>query len=164
MDSIRIRQVCKDDVQFLTLLMNCPSVLQALNEVPTDLQDWTDAIEAWFRDNDEEDYIVLSGDTPIGWLGVNGLRNENRNAYLKMAVLLPECQKRGFGTAAIRKLMHSLKARGIEKMILYTDRDNQIAQACYRKCGFRIAESLTETMSDGNDVPRYRMEACLCSR
>ncbi len=160
-DHILIRAVNEEDAAFLNDLMNCPSVLQALNEIPTEIHDWADAIRAWFCDSDEEDFIVLHGDTPIGWLGINGLLNEDKTACLKMAVLAPGFQGCGFGTAAILDLMHSLKQRGIRKMVLYTDRDNRIAQTCYSKCGFRIADSLTETMSNGKAVQRYRMEACL---
>ena len=160
-DNIQIRAVNENDANFLNFLMNCPSVLQALNEIPTEIHDWADAIKAWFCDNDEEDFIIMNGDTPIGWLGINGLLNEDRTVYLKMAALTPDSQGCGFGTAAILELMRSLKQRGIRKMILYTDLDNRIAQACYRKCGFKIADSLTETMSNGKAVQRYIMEAYL---
>ena len=155
---IGTRPVCTGDAEFLCSVMNCPSVLQALNEVPTGLQDWTDAIREWSHDDDEEDYIILENETPIGWLGVNGLLNGDRAVYLKMAAIIPE---RGFGTQAIRILMADLKHRGFERMILFTDQDNASAQACYAKCGFRVAESLAETMSNGKNVQRYRMESCL---
>ena len=157
----RIRSVCKNDARFLHLLMNCPPVLQRLNEVPTVQQDWKDAIGEWSQDDDEEDYIVLDGSTPIGWLGLNGLLGEDKAAYLKMAVLLPEYQGHGFGYFAICELMCRLKHREFEKIVLYTDSDNYQAQACYQKCGFRIAESLVETMSNGMEVSRLKMEACL---
>ncbi|MBQ9534645.1 MAG: GNAT family N-acetyltransferase [Clostridia bacterium] len=160
-DNILIRAVNENDADFLNYLMNCPSVLQALNEIPTEIHDWADAIKAWLCDNDEEDFIIMNGDTPIGWLGINGLLNEDGTVYLKMAALTPDSQGCGFGTAAILELMCSLKQRGIRKMILHTDRDNIIAQACYRKCGFRIADCLTETMSNEKVVPRYIMEAYL---
>lgn len=42
---IRIRPVCTGDAECLCSIMNCPFVLQALNEVPTGQQDWTDAIQ-----------------------------------------------------------------------------------------------------------------------
>lgn len=160
-EDVRIRPVCKNDAEFLYLLMNCPSVLQRLNEVPTEQQDWTDAINGWSHDNDEEDYIVFDGDAPIGWFGVNGLLNEGKTVYLKMAVLLPEYQGQGFGTFAIRELMCRLKCRGFEKIVLYIDSDNYKAQVCYQKCGFRIAELQVETMSNGRAVSRLKMEACL---
>ena len=57
--------------------------------------------------------------------------------------------------------MRGLKLRGFQQMILYTDQENQQAQACYRNCGFEPVECLTEIMSNGITVPRLRMEADL---
>ena len=158
---LQIRPVNDSDAEFLYQLMNCPSLLERLNEVPTTRQDWTDAISEWLKDEDEEDYIVLAGDTPMGWLGVNGLRGGDGNAYLKMAAFLPEYQGRGYGTCSIRVVLDNLKRKGIEQVFLYTDSDNAPAQACYRKCGFKVVESLTETLSNGKDVDRVKMVSCL---
>lgn len=60
--------------------MNDESILKALNEVPTQVEDWTDAIAAWNRDPDEENYIIFEGETPVGWLGINGLLSGDRRA------------------------------------------------------------------------------------
>ena len=158
---LQIRPVNDSDAEFLYQLMNCPSLLERLNEVPTTRQDWTDAISEWLKDEDEEDYIVLAGDTPMGWLGVNGLRGGDGIAYLKMAAFLPEYQGRGYGTCSIRVVLDNLKRKGIEQVFLYTDSDNAPAQACYRKCGFKVVESLTETLSNGKDVDRVKMVSCL---
>ena len=158
---LQIRPVNDSDAEILYQLMNCPSLLERLNEVPTTRQDWTDAISEWLKDEDEEDYIVLTGDTPMGWLGVNGLRGGDGIAYLKMAAFLPEYQGRGYGTCSIRVVLDNLKRKGIEQVFLYTDSDNAPAQACYRKCGFKVVESLTETLSNGKDVDRVKMVSCL---
>ena len=158
---LQIRPVNESDAEFLYQLMNCPSLLERLNEVPTTRQDWTDAISEWQKDEDEEDYIVLAGGIRTGWLGVNGLRGGDGIAYLKMVAFLPEYQGKGYGTCSIREVLDSLKQRGIEQVFLYTDSDNAPAQACYRKCGFTVAENLTETMSNGKDVDRVKMVSCL---
>ena len=158
---LQIRPVHESDAEFLYQLMNCPSLLERLKEVPTTRQDWKDAICEWMKDDDEEDYIVLAGDTPMGWLGINGMLGGDGIAYLKMAAFLPEHQGKGYGTRSIREVLDGLKQKGFEKVILYTDSDNKIAQACYRKCGFRVVESLTETMSNGKDVDRVKMVSCL---
>ena len=160
-ENIQIRSVNEKDAAFLNSLMNRPSVLQVLNEVPSALQDWMDAIKEWLNDDDEKDFIVVHRNISIGWLGVNGLLNEDRRAYLKMAVLLPEYQGLGFGALVIQELLCDLRQRGVKKLALYTDCDNYMAQACYRKCGFRVMEALTETMSNGKTIPRFQMEACL---
>ena len=156
-----LRPVTPDDAPFLTVLMNIPSVLERLNEVPTTAPDWSDAIREWLSDDDEEDYIVCSGGMPIGWLGVNGLLDREKTAYLKMAVFLPDYQGRGLGSRAIQELLGSLKLRGVRQVLLYTDSDNDIARACYQKCGFWLVESLTETMSNGRNVSRVKMETLL---
>ena len=57
--NVRIKLVCKNDAEFLNVLMNCTTVLQILNEVPTELQDWIDAINEWSHDDDEENYIGI---------------------------------------------------------------------------------------------------------
>ena len=158
---IAIKPVCEDDADFLYSLMNIPSVLQVLNEIPTERQDWVDAVNAWLSDDDEEDYIVFHKSTPIGWLGINGLLSKDKTAYLKMAVFLPEYQGRGVGAFAIKQLMSDLKSRGYEKIILYTDSDNHKAQSCYKKCGFQIVDSLTETVSNGKSILRVKMESAL---
>ena len=54
------------------------------DEIPTQLSNWIDAISAWNCDSDEEDYIIFDGETPIGWLGINGLLSEDKIAYIKM--------------------------------------------------------------------------------
>ena len=155
---IAIKPVCEDDADFLYSLMNIPSVLQVLNEIPTERQDWVDAVNAWLSDDDEEDYIVFHKSTPIGLLGINGLSGGDKCAYLKMAVFLPEYQGRGFGSFSINQLISNLKSRGLEKVVLYTDSDNYKAQSCYIKCGFQTVESLTETMSNGKSISRVKME------
>ena len=156
-NEIQVRLVNEQDAEFLYQLMNCPPVMERLNEVPTTRQDWTDAISEWMKDEDEEDYNVLVGDNRAGWLGINGLRGGDRCAYLKMAAFLPEYQEKGYGTCSIREVMDSLATRNIEQVILYTDSDNLCAQACYRKCGFTVAESMTEIMSNGKTVNRVKM-------
>ena len=80
------------------------------------MQDWTDAITEWLNDKDEEDFIVVNVDAPIGRLGVSGLLNIEK-AYLKMAVLLPAYQGLGSGTRAIRELMNRLRQKGSQNWL-----------------------------------------------
>ena len=156
-----IRPVNQNDADFIHTLMNNSSVMLALNEIPTSKKDWTEAISEWSHDEDEEDYIILDGMTPIGWIGINGLQSNYKSAYIKIVAILPEYQNRGYGTKAIQELMFDLKLKGFEKILLYTDKENLKAQACYQRCGFQVVELLTETMSNGKDVARYLMETHL---
>ena len=90
MKNIKIIAVTENDAEFLQKLMNNEAVMAILNEVPTTLSVWVDAIKKWTQDADEEDYIIFDETTPIGWLGVNGLSSTDKKAYIKMIALLPQ--------------------------------------------------------------------------
>ncbi len=159
--NIKLRNVSDDDANFIFSIMNIDTILNALNEIPTKLRDWQDAIAEWDKDVDEEDYIICEGDTPIGWLGINGLSSADKNAYLKLAAILPDYHNKGIGHYAISQVIEMLRQRNYSKITLYTDEKNYKAKACYSKCGFEITESLTEEMSNGKTVARCKMELSL---
>lgn len=161
MNDIKLRTVSDADAQFLTFIMNTDTVLNALNELPTKLEDWTDAIKEWSKDNDEEDYIISDGEAPIGWLGINGLESADKVAYLKLAVILPNYHNKGIGYYAISQVVEMLRQRNYLKMALYTDQENYKAKACYSKCGFEVTETFMEEMANGKTVARCKMEISL---
>ena len=153
-----MRIVSETDAGFLHALMNDESVMAALNEVSTTASAWAEAIAEWANDGDEEDSIIRNGDTPVGWVGVNGLSSEDKSAYIKMIALLPAYQGRGIGERVVRDVIEDLKMRGYTSLNLFTDQANAQAQRCYTKCGFEIVGELKQTMSNGTIVSRYRME------
>ena len=156
--NIRIVNVCKNDAEFLHRNMNEKNMLDALDEIPTQLNDWIDAISAWNCDPDEEDYLIFDEKTPIGWLGINGLLSEDKVAYIKMIGLLPQYQSKGVGAYVINYSLKNLKSRGFAAVALYTNQSNYRAKNCYMKCGFKVSEELTEEMANGNLTKRYKME------
>lgn len=158
MNNIKLRSVSDRDAQFLTFIMNTDSVLNALNELPTKLEDWIDAIKAWSGDNDEEDYIITDGEIPIGWLGINNLESADKVAYLKLAAILPNYHNKGIGYYAISRVIEMLRQRNYLKVALYTDKENYKARACYSKCGFEVTETFMEEMANGKTVTRCKME------
>lgn len=158
MNNIKLRIVDENDAEFLFRIMNDATVLKALNEVETHLCDWEDAIREWNIDEDEEDYMIYNEGVPIGWLGINGLISTDRIAYLKIVAILPDYQNRGIGHYSISHIVEMLRLRNYTKVALYTNQNNHKAQDCYRKCGFKVVEELTEEMSDGEIVARYKME------
>ena len=118
MNNIKLRAVSDVDAQFLTFIMNTDSVLNALNELPTQLDDWVAAIKEWSKDNDEEDYIITDGEIPIGWLGINSLESADKVAYLKLAAILPNYHNKGIGYYAISQVVEMLKQRNYLKVAL----------------------------------------------
>ena len=161
MNNIKINKVKKSDAQFLHDLMNNESIMAVLNEVPTAINVWTDAIMEWEQDPDEEDYIIFDELVPIGWLGLNGLSSEDKKAYIKVIALIPSYQKRGIGQYVINQIIENLKLRGYVSIGLYTDQSNVQAQRCYLKCEFDVTDKIVQKMSNGTYVRRYKMERIL---
>lgn len=155
-----IAAVNKHDAEFLQKLMNNESIMTVLNEIPTTVEIWADAIIEWEQDSDEEDYIIFDESTPIGWLGVNGLSTKKK-AYIKVIALFPNYQNRGIGQYVIKEIIENLKLRGYSSLGLYTDQSNVRAQQCYLKCGFDIIAEIEQKMSNGALIKRYEMEIVL---
>lgn len=161
MDKIRIAEVIAKDAPFLQELMNNEAVMAALNEVPTTVDVWKEAIAEWEQDDDEKDYIIFEEASPIGWLGINGLSSEEKTAYIKMIALLPQYQNNGIGQYVIIQAIEKLRSMGYVSVGLYTDQNNIQAQKCYFKCGFEITNETEQKMSNETVIKRYRMECCL---
>jgi len=158
MGNISIREVEGKDAEFLFTLVNNESILKSLNEVTTSLDIWESAIAEWNNDADEEDYIILDNNIPVGWLGVNDLTSQDKQVFIKVIAVSPNKQGLGIGKHAIGQLIEDLKFRGYESVGLYTDRNNVDAQKCFQKCGFAITDTIVRKMSNGEHVERYKME------
>ncbi len=158
MRTIEIRTVTADDADFLFSLMNDPAIMRALNEPPSGREDWSEAVRGWLADGDESDYIVWKDGQRIGWFAFNGLQSADRTVFLKMAVILPECQQRGIGAYVLSRLLEEVRKNGYVSVALFTNKDNMSAQRCYQKCGFNVVQELSQEMSDGTIAERYKME------
>lgn len=156
--NIELRQVTCNDALFLQQLMNDSQIMAILNELPTSVDVWQNAILEWDDDPDEEDYIISDEGMPIGWLGTNGLSSESKQAWVKVIALLPTHQGRGIGQYVMSGIIESLALRGFRSVALYTDRSNERAQRCYSRCGFEISEETVQKMPNGTTVDRYKME------
>ena len=161
MNKIRIAEVESKDAEFLYELMNNEAVMAVLNEVPTTVDVWKEAVAEWKQDDDEKDYIIFEDASPIGWLGINGLAAKDKTAYIKMIALLPQYQNNGIGRYVIDQAIEKLRSMGYTIVGLYTDKSNIKAQRCYLKCGFEIKNETEQKMSNGKVVKRYRMECRL---
>lgn len=158
MCSITMRKVERTDNVFLCELMNHPVLMRRLHQTETTREDWTEAIQLWSQDKDEQGYILCDSNLPIGWLAVNGLQSTDKKAYLKIAVLLPEYQGKGIGSSFISYLLVELKAAGYSAVGLFVDCDNAQAQRCYQKCGFEIVDAQECSWPDGSVIRQYEME------
>ena len=161
MENIEIHKVTANDAEVLHKLMNDEHIIDRLSETETGIDIWISAIKEWENDHDEEDYIIYNNNIAIGWLGINNLLSADKQAYIKMIVLLPEYQGRGIGKYVISQAVEHLRLMGYHSVILFTDNSNVVAQKCYKKCGFDITETIMQKMSNGKSIKRVKMEKAL---
>ena len=158
---IKIKKITSKDVHFLFALMNNSFILERFNEVLTTKDDWSNFINIWKNDEDENGFIIYKDNIKIGWFAFNNLLSNDKIAFLKIAVLLPNYQMQGIGTMVLNRLLKRLQKEGFLYCRLFTDCDNFNAQKCYRKCGFEVIDSVQDKMSNGTIKMRYLMECKL---
>ena len=161
MEDIRIIKVTRKDALFINRLMNDKSTMERLNEVETTINVWEAAIREWEKDPDEVNYIIYKDMVSIGWFGINNLLSPNKQAFIKIIVLLPEYQSRGIGKWIISRALEELRQIGCKSVGLYTDNTNIPAQKCYKKCGFEITDTVIRKMTNGKNINRIKMEVTL---
>ena len=164
MENLKLETVNMNHAGFINNLMNDSTIKIVLHEPETNLDDWINAIHEWQNDLDEEDYIILNNNEPIGWIAINGLLSTNQSVYLKMLVLKTNYQNKGIGTFVLKSIIKYLKERNYQSILLYTDKSNVKAQKCYKKCGFKVIDSIIEQMSDQSYVERYSMKLDLIEK
>ncbi|HKX37725.1 MAG TPA: GNAT family N-acetyltransferase [Burkholderiales bacterium] len=59
-----------------------------------------------------------------------------RAALFEDLVVAPEARGKGIGPALLEHVIGEARKEGLLRLTLLTDRDNERAQALYRKCGF----------------------------
>ena len=71
---------------------------------------------------------------------------------LRPLVVHPAARGTGLASRLTERLMHDARSRGFERMHLFVEIDNQVAQAFYRKMRFAVTGN---TQHDGNLMVRY---------
>ncbi len=159
---ILLRPVSQEDASFLWKVANDPSLREILCDGPSDIGVWRDAIDMWRKDPDEEVLVIVrcGDDTPMGWVGVNGLLSGDRVSWVKMIALLPEFWKQGYGSETIREVKRRLFRRGCSRIRLWTDQCNTPAQDCYRRNGFVVIERKTAAVGTRNVIRERVLMEC----
>ena len=120
-----------------------------------DIYNWAE-IFTW-NDSDEKNFIIRIGDSPVAWLRVNGLNNDDI-AWISMLVVDAKLHRQGVGTYAVNFAEEYIKSKGFKKVGIRTTEDNLTAQALYKKCGYIITEYGDCTNGDGMTRKGYMLE------
>jgi len=90
------------------------------------------------RDPDEANFIIYRGDSPIGWLKLNGLKGET--AWISMLAVHPAHQGQGAGRFAVHYAEGLAREKGFGRLGIKTTPENNAAQGCYEKLGYTLIE------------------------
>ena len=139
--AVRLRAVEESDLPLLVRWMNDPEVRHWLHH--SDRPDATvESVRGRFGLTEERfPNLVWLIETlegrPVGHLALLQVDPHHKRAELAISIGEKDCWSRGYGTDAIRAVLHhgfeDLRLRRID---LHTDADNARGIRCYEKCGF----------------------------
>ena len=130
-----IKPLEKQDIKFIFGLMSELSNISALHTDIIPLQEWQRVFSKF--DNDEENFIVYSNDTPCGWLKINGLQNKD-TAWISMIVVSDSFKRKGVGKFAVEFAIDYFKQHEFNSVNIQTTKDNLPAISLYEKCGLKM--------------------------
>ena len=84
------------------------------------------------------DIVLQNSDELIGHISVHDVDFVNRNAYVGIFIGDAQHRNKGYGTEALRLVLHfGFKVLNLHSIALTVHEDNEIGIACYKKAGFR---------------------------
>lgn len=106
-------------------------------------------------ENEQFSYFLLKFKTQdVGYLGIQKL---NKKLILSKLYILKFFRGLKIGKAALEFVNEFALSNGVEKIELIVNRQNQKTIEIYKKNGFIILESITNTFPNGHSVEDYRM-------
>jgi RimJ/RimL family protein N-acetyltransferase len=134
----------EEDAPLIHRWMNHPEVWRYMDyERPFSLRDVVEDIE---RSRSEgQPFVILSGDRPIGRIGLNAFRRRDRICSLYLFIGEPDCWGRGFAGDAVTALLgYAFDRFDLARVELWTLADNDRAIGMYERCGFEREGLLPE--------------------
>jgi len=118
--------------------------------------DWQKILSA--EDSDEKHFLACKGAMPLACLRINGLKNDDKKAWISMLIVSDNAQNQGVGTFVVNFAEEYVKSLGFTKMGVQTTSDNCIAKKLYEKCGYIVAYMKENTYNDGISGENYVFE------
>lgn len=119
----------------------------ALHGAVRPLFQWRSALGS--PDPDEQNYILLRGERPVGWFRLEGLTDAGGTLWLAMLSIGREHKRKGAGRFAVDFAENYARARGYTALGIHTCVDNLPGQALYERCGLVLVSTETCTNGDG---------------
>ena len=128
----------KQNIGAVIYLLTDDSIKTALHLEDMTRKAWDKALRRNLRDRDEKNFILHRGDSPAGWLKLNGLKGDK--AWISMLAIHPAHQGQGAGRFAVRYAEGLAREKGFGRLGIHTTKDNQAARACYESLGYTLME------------------------
>ncbi|MDF2872965.1 MAG: speG [Anaerocolumna sp.] len=155
---IKIRKFLKEDIPYKVKWINDNENNQFLHY---DLPLREDKTLLWFNSiNDREDradFTITYNGEPVGLIGLLNIDSKNRKAEYYITLGGAEFRGKGIATIAsdllVKEGYHTYK---LNKIYLYTEVDNEIAQRLFERIGFLKEGLLKEDLiQEGRKVDRF---------
>ncbi|WP_303316513.1 GNAT family N-acetyltransferase [Flavivirga abyssicola] len=110
-------------------------------------------------ENEHFSYFLLKFDSKnVGYLGIQKL---NEKLILSKLYILESFRGLKIGKTALEYVNRFATDKGIEKIELIVNQQNQNTIDIYLKNGFKIVESIVNSFPNGHSVEDYKMEKIL---
>ncbi len=93
-------------------------------------------------DEEENEYSLWLGETYIGGCFIMPFYEDNYVTFYDFEII-SEFRSKGFGRAGLSAILHDLKNKRFEKLILHVSGENKIAHNLYMSCGLTVHSSLS---------------------
>ena len=114
-----------------------------------------------FPDRHREYWLLEVDGAWVGIAGIYDLAVDPETAWLAWFGILPEYQRRGYATEALRMFEDVARQRGYLYARLFTERTDAAAIACYLYNGYFQEEYSCSTDRDALKIPMYIMSKSL---
>lgn len=149
---VKLRAFEKEDIAKRHKVADNPATLRLLTSstvMPRSLEEETAIIERCLSPKDKDSFYTFAIENSrgelIGSCGYKDVSPKNRRCKISIAIYGEQNCGKGYGTAAMRKLLDFLfLEKNMHKVWLTVFAFNPRAVACYRKLGFREEGRLRE--------------------
>lgn len=155
---ISIRKFTADDIENKVKWINDP---QNNTYLHYDLPLECEKTALWFEKNkdrtDRYDAVIEADGVPVGLIGLLGIEQRNKKAEYYVALGEGEYKGKGVASMATELLLeYAFSELELNKVYLYTERENVSAQRLFERMGFRREGLLIEDIIyNGRKVDRF---------
>lgn len=155
---ITIRKFTETDILNKIRWINDPENNQYLHyDLPLEYEKTMKWFSIAKERSDRYDAVIEVDGIAVGLIGLLEIDLRNRKAEIYIALGEREYRGKGVAVAAVQLLMNkAFNELGLNRVYLYTERENLPAQRLFEKCGFRQEGLLLEDLIyNGRKVDRW---------